>query len=107
MSHEGAPRNIPHRVTSRHLRLLRALQERPLTREEVDTIAGASNGPDEVLRLRRGYGLAVPCLRMGATDRDGRPVEVGVYRLTEGDRVKAAELLAASATVGLRTQPAI
>jgi hypothetical protein len=44
---------------------------------------------------------------MGATDRDGRPVEVGVYRLTEGDRVKAAELLAASATVGLRTQPAI
>ncbi|MCI2809531.1 hypothetical protein [Eoetvoesiella caeni] len=70
----------------RHVRVLQALMVlRKLTREELDRVAGASNGPD-VVRQLRGKGLAVPCNLLPRIDRDGRPCEVGEYSLTPADR---------------------
>ena len=85
-------------LTPRHRRILAALLESRCTREEVDTLAGASNGPDEVLRLRRTYGLTVPCERIDCRDRDNRSVQVGIYSLTERDRREARRLLSTSAS---------
>jgi hypothetical protein len=87
-------------LTPRHRRILAALVEGKRTREEVDTLAGASNGPDEVLRLRRTYGLSVPCERIDSRDRDNRSVQVGVYSLTQRDRREALRLLASSSASG-------
>ena len=36
----------------RYLRILAALLARPQLREEIDTVAGASNGPDAILQIR-------------------------------------------------------
>lgn len=71
----------------RHLRVLSALQKRSLPRKTLDEVAGASNGPELVAELRR-RGLEIPCLRIEALDRDGRPCKPGVYYLTAADRRK-------------------
>ena len=71
----------------RHLRVIRALTVRPTPREELDRMAGCSNGPDLVAELRR-RGLAVPCTRTKTFDRDLFPTWPGVYHLTESDRRK-------------------
>ena len=73
----------------RHQRALALLLQRPAKREEVDRAAGASNGPELVAELRR-RGLEVPCERVPALDRDGRPCRPGVYRLSASDRRKVA-----------------
>ena len=80
-------------LTPRHTRLLKALLAGPVTRAQVDKVTGASNGPDEVLKLRRRLDLVVPCERRKALDRDGHRVDFGVYSLTTPDRRKALELL--------------
>lgn len=69
----------------RHLRALYALLRRPLLREELDLVTGASNSPDLVAQLRR-RGLRIPCSRVQVLDIDGRPCWPGVYRLTRSDR---------------------
>ena len=69
----------------RHLRVIYSLVIRPRKREELDKIAGASNSPELIAELRR-RGLAVPCDRVPAIDRDGYPVKSGVYSFTEDDR---------------------
>lgn len=79
--------------TPRHHRLILALLAGPVTREEVDSIVGASNGPDEVLRARRRFNLVIPCERKTGRDRDGHRVEFGVYSLTRADRAKARKLV--------------
>jgi len=71
----------------RHLRVIRALQIRPRKREEIDRIAGASNGPALIAELRR-RGLHIPCDRVPGIDRDGFLVKFGVYSLSEDDRRK-------------------
>lgn len=76
----------------RHCRALALLLQRPARREEVDRAAGASNGPELVAELRR-RGLDVPCERVPAIDRDGRPCRPGVYHLTAPDRRKVSEWL--------------
>jgi hypothetical protein len=81
------------RLSPRHSRLLTALLAGPRSRKDVDAITGAANGPDEVLQLRRRYALRLPCARRPGFDRDGRPVEAGVYRLTAADRNAALQLL--------------
>ncbi len=73
----------------RHLRVLNAAQVSPRRREEIDRIAGASNGPELIAELRR-RGLEFPCDRVPALDRDGYPVRPGVYHLTDADRRKIA-----------------
>ena len=69
----------------RHLRVLTVLPRRPLTRQELDNVAGCSNGPDLVADLRR-RGLDIPCERIEFIDRDGRTCRPGVYQLTRKDR---------------------
>lgn len=72
----------------RHLRALQALLIRPRAREELDSIAGCSNGPDLIAELRsRGLGRKLlPCERIKFIDRDGRLCRPGVYSLTEQGR---------------------
>lgn len=71
----------------RHLRVITALLRRPLPRENLDTVAGCSNGPELVAELRR-RGLDVPCKRINFVDRDGFICRPGVYFLTLADRRK-------------------
>ncbi|MDP2095438.1 MAG: hypothetical protein Q8K50_16360 [Hydrogenophaga sp.] len=69
----------------RHLRAITVLLRRPVPREALDSIAGASNSPELVAELRR-RGLEIPCERVKFTDRDGKPCRPGVYSLTLTDR---------------------
>jgi hypothetical protein len=69
----------------RHLRVIHSLHIRPRKREEIDRIAGASNGPDLIAELRR-RGLNIHCHRAPGIDRDGYPVKFGVYEFDADDR---------------------
>jgi hypothetical protein len=71
----------------RHLRVIAALLRRSMRREHVDTEAGCSNGPELIAELRR-RGLAIPCQRIEAIDRDGYTCRPGVYSLSQSDRRK-------------------
>lgn len=90
-NHQPADFIKPARFTGtdnpRHLRAIAALLARPLTRENLDSVAGASNSPDMVAELRR-RGLDVPCERIHFIDRDGRDCRPGVYHLSAADRRK-------------------
>lgn len=83
----------------RHLRALHALLRRPMPREQLDTEAGASNGPALVSELRD-RGLELPCHRVPCLDRDGREVRRGIYALTTRDRRKVTLWLARRARKG-------
>lgn len=74
----------------RHLRVIVALVHRIRSREEIDRIAGASNGPEVIAELRR-RGLDIPCARVPCWDRDGKEVKRGIYSLTADDlaRIRA------------------
>lgn len=76
----------------RYLRVLAALIWRLLMREEVDRVAGCSNGPQLVKEIRKA-GLAVPCKRLNFRDRDGRRCRPGQYCLTDNDRKLIREWL--------------
>jgi hypothetical protein len=84
---------LPHLNTSspRHARVLRALAARPLMREELDSVAGASNGPQVIASLRAS-GWAIRCDRVERTDRDGKPCRPGRYTLAENQRTIAKEM---------------
>lgn len=69
----------------RHLRTIRLLMIRPVKREELDKVAGCSNGPELVAELRR-RGLEIPCTRVVCLDRDGKECRPGIYHLTDKDR---------------------
>ncbi|MEO6421425.1 MAG: hypothetical protein ABIR84_01705 [Candidatus Nitrotoga sp.] len=71
----------------RHLRTIQALMTRNRKHEELDRIAGCSNGPELIAELRR-RGLDAPCQRVPAIDRDGLPISYGIYGFTDGDRRK-------------------
>jgi hypothetical protein len=80
----------------RHLRVIIELMRaagRDVRRETVDQVAGASNGPEVVAELRR-RGLHLPCDRIDAIDRDGKPCRPGVYWLTADDFTKLGNWLA-------------
>lgn len=74
----------------RHLRTITVLLRRPVSRQELDTVAGASNSPELVAELRR-RGLDVPCERINFIDRDGYPCRPGVYSLSNADRRKVRQ----------------
>jgi hypothetical protein len=76
----------------RYIRALHGLLHRPLTREQLDRAAGASNGPELVAELRR-RGLELPCTLTPVVDRDGRAVRRGIYFMTAVDRRKVREFL--------------
>lgn len=71
----------------RHLRAIDALMAGPVMREQLDRIAGASNGPDLVQRLRT-LGLDLPCEHVMRRDRDGKTSRPGRYSLSATDRAK-------------------
>ena len=77
----------------RHRRALLALLIAPRRRKAINRITGASNGPDEVMRIRRQYDLSIPCTRVDGIDMDGHPVQVGVYHLSTADVIKVRRLL--------------
>lgn len=69
----------------RHLRALTVLLQRPVSRQDLDGVAGVTNSPELVAELRR-RGLDLPCERIKFTDRDGKLCRPGVYALSERDR---------------------
>lgn len=71
----------------RYLRVLQALTARSVSREEIDRVAGVSNGPDIIAELRH-MGFDIPCHRITATDRDGKLCRPGIYQLTQADRAR-------------------
>ena len=77
----------------RHLRVIQALMTRPLPREQLDNVAGASNGPELVAELRR-RGLDAPCTRTKKKDRDLFDCWPGVYHFTQQDRRRVLAWLA-------------
>ncbi|MBN6739962.1 hypothetical protein JKG47_05320 [Acidithiobacillus sp. MC6.1] len=87
----------------RSLRLLRALLRQPLTRESADAVTGASNGPEEVRKLRE-QGLELPCYRLGVHDRDGLWTYRGLYALSHKDRPQVARALHLGKGGGQATQ---
>lgn len=80
----GKPRQFTGTTNKRHLRVIVALTHRMRTREEVDRISGASNGPEVIAELRR-RGLDIPCARVPCIDRDGHEVKRGIYSLSSAD----------------------
>jgi len=58
---------------------------RPLPREQLDRVAGASNGPELVAELRR-RGLEIECTRTKKKDCDLFDCWPGVYHFTQQDR---------------------
>lgn len=79
-------------LTNREKRALNAMSNNPITRENLDFIAGCSNSPELVAGLRR-RGLEVPCFRVERYDKDGRACYPGRYELTPEDRPLVRELL--------------
>jgi hypothetical protein len=71
----------------RHLRVLAILLHRPISRQQLDNIAGCANGPALVSDLRD-LGLTILCERIRFIDRDGNICRPGVYSLTIADRRK-------------------
>jgi hypothetical protein len=74
----------------RHLRVIQAAWVRPISREEVDRVAGCANGPDLIAELRR-CGLEFPCERSKMIDRDLFACYPGAYHFTQQDRRKIVE----------------
>ncbi|WP_211459213.1 hypothetical protein [Comamonas brasiliensis] len=63
-----------------------------ISREAIDRIAGASNGPAVVRQLRRRFGYdAIEMQRICTVDCDGQPAQPGRYRLTGAGRKRLAE----------------
>lgn len=86
-----------HHLTPRQTRLLNALlsTEGWVSRERVDRISGASNGPQIILEVRRkvtGHD-GIEMRKESAIDRDGRPCKPGRYRLSAPGRERAIEFL--------------
>lgn len=69
----------------RHLRAITALLKRPISRAELDSLAGCANGPDLIAELRR-RGLPIECERITFIDRDGQKCRPGVYHFTQACR---------------------
>ena len=73
----------PLKLCPRQLRVAQALMqagERWTWREDIDRIAGASNGPAVIQALRR-KGIEIDMQKAERTDRDGKPCKPGRYRL--------------------------
>lgn len=84
------------RVTPRQARVILALLQQPagIFREDIDRIAGASNGPEIISQLRHEWGIEIETERVERTDRDGRACKPGKYRLAGKGWERASELSA-------------
>lgn len=79
----------------RQRRVLRALLASSpgwVSREQLDRIAGSSNSPDVVMRLRGKLGQdAIEMKQVEATDRDGCACKPGRYRLSDQGRARVIQ----------------
>lgn len=84
-------------LSPREARTLTALAHTQdwISRESIDSIARASNGPSVVQALRRKLGSpdAIEMQRMAVTDADGKTAQAGRYRLSDAGRAVATELM--------------
>lgn len=62
------------------LRAIRALERGQVSRSELDSICGAANSPDVVMRLRD-KGFVINCERRPVKNRFGESVLAGFYTL--------------------------
>ena len=87
------PINLP-RFTPRQVRVLEALLPgRWVDREPLDRIAGSSNSPDVIWKLRHKIGQdSIDMELIDGTDRDGRPCRTGRYRLTQQGLERLAQI---------------
>ena len=91
----GANRTSNQPMTPRQERVIHALAATVgwITREAVDRIAGASNGPAVIRQLRQRLGYdAIEMERIDTIDRDGLAANPGRYRLTATGRQRLAEM---------------
>ena len=85
-------------LTLRQNRVLLALLRTTnwISRDALDNIAHASNGPEVIRQIRERFGLCkrlhMVCERINVFDRDGLPSNPGRYRLTPEGRAKLAEM---------------
>ena len=88
--------NAAPRLSPRQARVINALLSGAwITRESLDRIAGASNSPDVIWKLRRKIGEdAFDMELIDGTDRDGRPCRTGRYRMTEQGRERLDQISA-------------
>ena len=73
-------------------RALLALQDGPISREQLDKVCSASNSPDVVGQLRA-RGLKIVCTKQAALNRRGEPCRFGVYSLPPGQSALTQALL--------------
>ncbi len=83
-------------ASRRELRVLLALVDGPRTREDVDRIARASNGPDIIHRLRH-KGAAIVTDLVPHITADGERSRHGLYSLTRDGRRAVREWLRGAA----------
>lgn len=77
----SAPKQRKFKLTPRQRRLCEEFATgRKLWREDVDRIAGASNGPNVMSQLKR-KGLKWQCDHIKKIDCDGEPCEPGLYSI--------------------------
>lgn len=77
----------PSRRAGHHSRISHALLVRSRTREQIDAAVEASNGSDEILRLRA-LGLEISCARAPCINRNGKEAQRGIYSFTTFERRK-------------------
>ena len=82
------------RLSPRQARVIHALLPGAwITRESLDRIAGASNSPDVIWKLRRKIGEdAFDLEPIDGTDRDGKPCRTGRYRMTDQGRERLVQI---------------
>ncbi len=80
------------KISMRQRRVLEALLRGSVTREALDRIAGSSNSPDIIFRIRQ-KGVTVICERYPAKDRDGEPCKPGRYILCKSSEQRVIEIL--------------
>lgn len=81
------------RLQPRTRRLIEALLSEPRSIRELVDLIPANNPGDYVMRLRRQYGVTVPCEQVKFTTRDEKRSWYGVYRVTPADQAKLRKLL--------------
>jgi hypothetical protein len=86
------------KFTARQSRVLQALMNRQgwIWREDIDRIAGASNGPEVIRQLRHHHGIEIDMVKVDKIDRDGKPCKPGKYKITERGIEAASAYLGAA-----------
>lgn len=75
-------------MNPRLIRLAAILAAGPITRDQADIIAPASNGPHYVRELRRKLGIELECDRVPFVTKDGAPSWYGRYTPTRKERAQ-------------------